>query len=134
MHVIILAFNSITAYRMLTAHYRMLLNRYRYQIMNNFEKLLDQDSIENTFIIMSPILLIIYIHIWQIRFLENDVFNAKFDTNQKLYPRSINWTKDNNDKIEKAIVIDKDIKNEEKDLWKRNKQLKKKKKYQKWAA
>lgn len=72
-------------------------------------------------------------HIQLIKFLENRVSNAKFDANARLHLGFTNLNWDNSVKIEKTIIANKNNEDEEKNLWKKNKQLKSQKQYQKQA-
>lgn len=62
----------------------MPLDIYRYQITNDFEKLLDLEGVENISMITSSILLVFCMHVGPNRLLENDAPNIKFDTEKRL--------------------------------------------------
>ena len=89
---------------------------------------------ENTSIITVPIFLVLYIHIGHIKLLETNALNAKFDADGRLRLGFISLDKNDSAAIEEAIVTDKNDKNEEKDLQKSNKQLKRQKQCQKQAV
>lgn len=62
----------------------MPLDSYRYQTTNNFEKFSKQESVENTTIIATPIILVIRIHIEPTRLLEDGTSNVNHDLEEKL--------------------------------------------------
>ncbi len=115
MLVAIWAFNNIIAYRLLIACRGVLLDSYRHQTTNDFEKLLDLEGRENTSKITAPILLVLRMHIGPTRFLEDGAPNAKFDADRKLYIGSIGWDWDDSAEIVEAIVAFKDDKDEKED-------------------
>lgn len=115
--------NNITAYRLFTTCYGMLSDSYRHQTTKNFEKLLTFKGIENTLIIIAPILLVLHMLICPTRLLEDDTSNAEFDAEGKLRPGSTGLSRDERGKIERVLTADKDNKDEE-DPQKKNKQLK----------
>ena len=134
MFVAIWALNNIIAYKLLTAYPGVPSNSYRYQTTNNFEKLFDQECTENTSIITASILLVLRMHIELTRFLENNTPNAKFDINRRLRLGSTGLEWNDSAKIREIIIVNKDDKDEEKDLQKRNRQLKREKQCQKQVA
>lgn len=84
MLVVLQTLNNITAYRLLTTYRKVSLDSYCYQTTNNFKKVLDQEDIENTLIIITSIFLVICMYIGLTRLLEHGVFNTKFDVNGRL--------------------------------------------------
>lgn len=64
--------------------------------------------------ITALILLVLHMHIGPIRFLEDGISNAKFDTNKRLYTESTSLDQDDC-AIVKAIAIVKNDKDEELD-------------------
>ena len=63
-------------------------NNYQYQITNDLEKVLDQESAENISMIITLIFLVLYMHIGLTTFLEDRIFNVKFDIDERIYPIS----------------------------------------------
>lgn len=124
-------FNNIIVHRLLTIYCGVLSDSYRHQITNKFEKLLDYKDKENTLMIIAPIFLILHIYIRPTRLLKDRIPNTEFDADEKLYPRSIGLDWDDSGKIEEAIATDEDDEDEKKDPWKKNRQLKREKQYQK---
>ena len=59
-------------------------------------------------------------HIEPLKFLENSVFNTKFDVDGRLRPRSTGLNSDNNAKIEEFIAANEDDSDEKKDFRKKN--------------
>ncbi len=90
MLVVIWVLNNITAHRLFTTCHGVLIDSYQYQTVNNFEKLLDLEDIENTLMITAPIFLVLYIYIRSIRFLENGAPNTKFYVDRRLCTRFTN--------------------------------------------
>ena len=76
MLIAIRTFNNITAHKLFTAYCGGPLNSYHYQITNNFKKLLDQESAENTLMITALIFLVFRMHIGPTTLLKNGIFNA----------------------------------------------------------
>ena len=105
----------------------MLLNHYRYQIINNFEKLLEQKNAENTLKMTTLIFLTICMHIGPIRHLEVGPLIAKYDLQGKLCKgyTSANWG--NNSEIEETMAVDNNKDNNKENPQEKNRQLKKKK-------
>lgn len=66
--------------------------------------------------IATSILLAIRMHIGPTRFLENDVFNAKYDSKERLRRECIDLNWDDNAKLEKDLAVDDDDKEEIEDL------------------
>ncbi len=62
----------------------MLSDNYRYQIINNFEKFIDQKDIENTLMINAQIFFVIYIQFKLTRLLKDYVLNIDFNDIRKL--------------------------------------------------
>lgn len=89
--------------------------------------MVDYESEKNIAKIDIPIFLVIKIHIRPTRFLENRASNTKYDLKKRLCKqfKSIDWG--NNQKIEKAIAIAKDNKDNAEDFWKKNRKVKKEK-------
>lgn len=125
--------NNITTHRRLTICCRGLLDSYRHQNINNFEKLLDLEGAKNTSIIIALIFLALRIHIEPAKFLENDALNTLFNMDQRLCTGYTGLDWDNSIKIEKAIAADEHNK-DEKNPQERNKQLNREKHRQKWAT
>ena len=73
-------------------------------------------------------------HIRPTRLLENGAFNIEFDADNRLCLGSIGFDWDDSAKIKKAIAANKDNKDKEKNLWERNRQLKRQKQCQKQSA
>lgn len=63
-------------------------DNYYYQTTNNFKKLLKQEGAENTLMITIQILLVICMHIWPSKHLEDGASNTEFNGNKKLRIRS----------------------------------------------
>lgn len=112
----------------------MLSNSYRYQTINNFEKLLDLESKENILIIITLIFLVLYMHIELTKLSEDGAFNAKFDVDRKLCIGSTGLDWDNSTKIKEVIATDKNDEDKEEDPWEKNRWLKKEKQYLKRVA
>ena len=68
-----------------------------------------------------PIFLVLRIYIRLTRLLEDGAPHAKFDVDRKLYPGSTSLNGDDSAKIKEAIAANKDDKDEEQDLWEKNK-------------
>lgn len=62
--------------------------------------------------ITTPILLILYMHIGPTKLFKTGAPNAGFDAKQRLYPGSTGLDQDESGKIEKAIIANKDNKDE----------------------
>lgn len=123
--VIIQALDNSIADRLYTICRGILSDSYYYQVINNFVKLINQKSAKNILIIIVPILIVLHIYIRPTRFLElNGAPNAKIDMDKKLCKRltGLNWN--DGAKIEEAIAMEDDNKNEENNLQKKNKRLK----------
>ena len=88
MRIAIWAFNNIIVYRLFTTYCGVLLDSYCNQMINDFEKCLDQEGIENILIIITSIFLVLRMHIKPTRLLKNNVLNVKFDVDKKLCPGS----------------------------------------------
>ena len=78
MFVAIRAFNNIITYKLLTACFEVLSDHYQHQIINKFEKLLEQKDEKNILKLTSPIFLTIGMYIGPTRLLEVDLLNAKY--------------------------------------------------------
>lgn len=87
--IVIWAVNNFTIYKILTTHVRISSNNYRYQTINDFEKLLAKEDNENTAIITAPILISIYMHIGPSGFLKDGVLEVVYDINQRIYERLV---------------------------------------------
>lgn len=98
----------------------MLLNSYRHQTTNNFNKLLDLKGAENTSMITAPIFLVLRIYIGPTRLLENSVSNAKFGANKRFRTGSTSLDWDDSTKIEEIIAMDKDDEDEKEDFREKN--------------
>lgn len=112
--------NNITSHRLLIIGHGVLSESYYYQTTKNFEKLLHQERDKNTLMITTLIFLVFYMHIEPIRLLEDNAPIAKFDTDKKLYLDSTSLDEDDSIEIEEAITMDKDNKDKNEDLQKRN--------------
>lgn len=83
--------------------------------MNNFGKVFNQKGAKNTLIIIATIFFVICMHIRPTRLLDNDISDAKFDTDNGLRIGFTNLDWDDSFKIEDIIAIDKDNKDKIKD-------------------
>lgn len=128
------ALNNIIVHRLVIAYCGVPLDSNCHQITNNFKKLFEQEGAENTLIITISIFLVIRMYIRLTRFLEDGAPNTKFDGDGRPYTGFIDLDWNNNAKIKKAIIMDKNNKDEVEDFWKMNRQLKKAKQYQKRVA
>lgn len=113
MLIVLLAFNNITAHKLLIARCGVPSDTYSHKTNNNFEKLLDLEGTKNTLMITAPISLVLYMHIGPTQLLENAAFNAKFDAEKRLCPRFTGLDWDDSNEIEEAIATDKKDKDEE---------------------
>lgn len=77
--------------------------------------------------INNTIFLVLYMHIKPTRFRDNSTFNAKFDIEKRLYIGFTGLDQNDSCKIEEAITVNKNDKNEEDDPQEKNKQLKREK-------
>ncbi len=111
MLVVIWALKNITAHRLLTTCHGMPSDSYRHQTTNNFKKLLDLEGKENTWIITAPILLVLYMHIEPMRFLDNGTPNTKFHADGRLCTGStgLDW---DDSIVAEAIAVVEDNKDE----------------------
>ena len=128
------ALNNITPHRLFTARREVSSDSYHHLTTNDCEKLLDQEDIENTLMITVSIFLVLCMHIGLTRLLENGAFNDKFDADRRLCLGSTSLDWDDGAKIKDVITVNKDNKDEEKDPREKNRWLKKRKQYQKWAT
>ncbi len=130
MLVAIRALNNITVHRLLTACCGVPSDSYRYQITNDFAKLLDLEGKENNSMITAPILLVLRIHIGPTRFLEDSAPNAEFDADGRLRigSTSLDW---DDSVVAEAIAAVEDDKDEEEDPREKNRRLKREKQRQK---
>lgn len=85
MIIILQIFKIIIVYKLFNICCGVLLNSYYYQIINNYEKLIDKINIKNIFKINILIFLAIYIYIKLIKFLKNNIFNIKYNIKRKFY-------------------------------------------------
>lgn len=97
---------------MFQACHGVLSNSYCHQITNDFKKFLEQEGAKNTAMIAIHILVVICIHIELIKLLKNGTTYAKNDLERKLFGRDSNLDWRDNAKIEEAIAVDNDDKNE----------------------
>lgn len=88
MFITLWTFNNIIAHRLLTACCGVPSDSYRYQVTNKFENILDLEYVKNTLMIITPILLVLYIHIALTRLLEDGIPNADFDVKERFCPES----------------------------------------------
>ena len=79
MLIAIQALNNIITHRLLIACCGVPSNSYHHQTTKNFEKLLDQESIEKTLKITISILLIFRMNIGLTRLLKDSASNTEFD-------------------------------------------------------
>lgn len=64
-------------------------NNYYNITINNFQKLLDLDNVENISPIITPIFIAIFINIWPTKFLKNTSRNIKYNLNMTIYEKFV---------------------------------------------
>lgn len=134
MLVALRALNNIIAHRLLKTRCRIPSDIHCHQTTNNFEKLMEQEYVENTAIITIPILLVIHIHIGSTRLLENSALYAEYNLEERLHRRYIGLDWGGSVKHKEALATNNDDKDKVKDPKEKNRQLKREKLYQKPVA
>ena len=76
--------NNFTSYKIFTARVGISSNNYRYQTINNFEKLLAKENKENTAIITASNLISIYMYIRSTGFLKDGELEVMYDIYKKI--------------------------------------------------
>lgn len=87
--IIIHAINNFTIYKIFYIYSRISFNKYKYHTTNNFERLIEEESLKITFIIKTLILTIIGICIGPTRISEADAPEVIFDTDGKIQERLV---------------------------------------------
>ncbi len=93
----------------------MLSDHYWHQTTNDFEKLLEQENVENTSKVAYPIFLIINMHIWPTRLLEVDLFNTKYNLEGKLCEGCTGIDEGHESEIEEDMATRKNKEDDDKD-------------------
>lgn len=81
------------------------------KILINQKNYISKKNEKNIIKINTLVFLIIKMHIWSTRFLEDNVFITKYKLKKRVYRESIGLDQGNYQEIEKTIVIDKTNKN-----------------------
>lgn len=79
------ALNNIRAYKLFHLCCTLLSNSYHYQTLNNLDKFIEQEVIDNTYVIFTSIFIVIQMHIWPTKFLEDNVSNTQYDLEESFY-------------------------------------------------
>lgn len=87
--ITIRAIHNLIAYKLLNTYIGVLPKTYCHQTINNFKKLLDLDSVENTSLIIIPILVVICMQIGLILFLENWTPNVSYNLDETIIERLV---------------------------------------------
>ena len=88
--IAIWAIYYFTAHKILNAHLIVVFNGYKHHTTNNFEKLLkEKDTLENTSMITTPILVRIGMPIQSTGFLDNGAPDVVFSSDRKIQERSV---------------------------------------------
>lgn len=115
MLIVLRTLNNITTHRLITAGHEVLLDHYRHETTNDFEKLLDQEDAKNISKVATPILLTIGLHIGPTRLLEVGPPNAVYDLEERLHEGCTGADWGDEGEIEEAMTADNDEDDDAKD-------------------
>lgn len=108
--IAIQAINNFTAHKVLNPRVEVMSDTFRYHIINDWEKLIDQESKEVTTPILNRILTTICMHIGSTKFLEEEALEIKYSANGAIRGRcpSLNWRDNHEEEIAKKVINEDD--------------------------